>query len=101
MVGTGSTGVAVINGQKERRAGELLQEINSENHWFSKVVLGEESCNSDHCPFVQKGVAAHFLFTYGCEYNEYHSVHDNGKELSFTKHIDFCNLLKEFVRRYK
>ena len=101
MVGTGSTGVAVINGQKERRAGELLQEINSENHWFSRVVLGEESCNSDHCPFVQKGVAAHFLFTYGCEYNEYHSVHDNGKELSFTKHIDFCNLLKEFVRRYK
>ena len=100
MVGTGSTGVAVINGKKEPKAGELLQRINEENHWFSKVVLGEESCNSDHCPFVQKGVPAHFLFTYGCEYNEYHTVYDDGVELSFTKHIDFCNLLKEFIRRY-
>ncbi len=101
MCGTGSTGVAVINGQRERRAGELLQQINSENNWFSKIVLGEESCNSDHCPFVQKGVAAHFLFTYGCEYNEYHTVHDDGRELYFTKHIDFCNLLKAFVERYR
>lgn len=100
MVGTGSTGVAVINGKKEPEAGKLLQTINEENHWFSKVVLGEESCNSDHCPFVQKGVPAHFLFTYGCEYNEYHTVYDDGVELSFTKHIDFCNLLKEFIKRY-
>lgn len=100
MCGTGATGVAVINGLKEPEAGKLLQEINNENKWFIKVFLGEESCNSDHCHFVQKGVPAHFLFTYGCEYNEYHTIYDNGKDLPFTKHIDFCNLLKEFVRRY-
>ncbi|MBO7225064.1 MAG: M28 family peptidase, partial [Bacteroidales bacterium] len=70
MCGTGATGVAVINGLKEPEAGKLLQEINNENQWFIKVFLGEESCNSDHCHFVQKGVPAHFLFTYGCEYNE-------------------------------
>jgi hypothetical protein len=101
MCGTGSGGVAVINGQKESRAGELLQKINSENHYFLKVNLGEESCNSDHCPFIQKGVPAHFLFTYGCEYNEYHTIYDDGKELGFTKHLDFCHLLQEFVRRYR
>lgn len=100
MCGTGATGVAVINGLKEPEAGKLLQEINNENQWFIKVFLGEESCNSDHCHFVQRGVPAHFLFTYGCEYNEYHTIYDNGKDLPFTKHIDFCNLLKEFVRRY-
>lgn len=100
MCGTGATGVAVINGLKEPEAGKLLQDINNENQWFIKVFLGEESCNSDHCHFVQKGVPAHFLFTYGCEYNEYHTIYDNGKDLPFTKHIDFCNLLKEFVRRY-
>lgn len=100
MCGTGATGVAVINGLKEPEAGKLLQEINNENQWFIKVFLGEESCNSDHCHFVQKGVPAHFLFTYGCEYNEYHTIYDNGKDLPFTKHIDFCNLLKEFLRRY-
>lgn len=100
MMGTGSTGLAVINGQKELRAGKLLQTINDENHLFAKVVLGEESCNSDHCPFVMEGVSSHFLFTYGCEYNEYHTVYDDGKDLHFTKHIDLCNLLKEFIRRY-
>lgn len=100
MCGTGATGVAVINGLKEPEAGKLLQDINGEFQWFIKVFLGEESCNSDHCHFVQKGVPAHFLFTYGCEYNEYHTIYDNGKDLPFTKHIDFCNLLKEFVRRY-
>ena len=100
MCGTGATGVAVINGLKEPEAGKLLQDINKEYQWFIKVFLGEESCNSDHCHFVQRGVPAHFLFTYGCEYNEYHTIYDNGKDLPFTKHIDFCNLLKEFVRRY-
>ncbi|MEE1253051.1 MAG: M28 family peptidase [Bacteroidales bacterium] len=100
MCGTGATGVAVINGLKEPKAGKLLQKINEEYKWFIKVFLGEESCNSDHCHFVQRGVPAHFLFTYGCEYNEYHTIYDNGVDLPFTKHIDFCNLLKEFVRRY-
>ncbi len=100
MCGTGSTGVAVINGLKEPEAGKLLQEINSENDWFIKVFLGEESCNSDHCHFVKQGVPAHFLFTYGCEYNEYHTIYDDGKELPFTKHVDFCNLLKAFIKRY-
>lgn len=100
MCGTGATGVAVINGQKEPEAGKLLQDINSEHKWFIKVFLGEESCNSDHCYFVKQGVPAHFLFTYGCEYNEYHTIYDDGKELPFTKHIDFCELLKEFIRRY-
>ncbi|MDR1847371.1 MAG: M28 family peptidase [Bacteroidales bacterium] len=101
MCGTGSGGVAVINGQKENRAGELLQKINENNRYFKTINLAEESCNSDHCPFVQKGVAAHFLFTYGCEYNEYHTVYDDGVGLPFTKHIDFCNLLKEFVAKYR
>ena len=100
MCGTGATGVAVINGLKEPKAGKLLQKINEEYQWFIKVFLGEESCNSDHCYFVQRGVPAHFLFTYGCEYNEYHTIYDNGVDLPFTKHIDFCNLLKEFVKRY-
>jgi hypothetical protein len=101
MCGTGSGGVAVINGQKENKAGELLKAINDEHLYFKTINLAEESCNSDHCPFVKRGVAAHFLFTYGCEYNEYHTVYDNGDGLSFTKHIDFCNLLKEFVEKYR
>ncbi|MDR1006025.1 MAG: M28 family peptidase [Bacteroidales bacterium] len=101
MCGTGSGGVAVINGKKEEKAGKWLQNINNEHRYFLKVNLGEESCNSDHCPFVKKGVPAHFLFTYGCEYNEYHTPYDTGENLGFTKHLDFCNLLKEFVATFR
>ncbi|MBP1629869.1 MAG: ywaD 1 [Bacteroidetes bacterium] len=100
MCGTGSGGLALVNGKKEKRAGEWFEKFNNENRYFKKINIGEESCNSDHCPFVQKGVPALFLFTFGQEYNEYHTVFDNGKDLPFTKHIDLCNILKSFIETY-
>ncbi|MDR0971605.1 MAG: M28 family peptidase [Bacteroidales bacterium] len=100
MCGTGSQGIALINGEKEKRASDLMKEINDEELYFNEIRIGGESCNSDHCPFVEKDVPSLFLFTFGCEYNEYHTIYDNGKGLSFTKHLDFCNILKEFIKRY-
>ena len=100
MCGTGSGGIALINGKKETKASELFEKINQDKRYFNEIRIGGESCNSDHCPFVMKGVPALFLFTFGCEYNEYHTVYDNGKGLSFTKHIDFCNILKDFIEAY-
>lgn len=100
MCGTGSGGIALINGKKETKASELFEKINQGKRYFNEIRVGGESCNSDHCPFVMKGVPALFLFTFGCEYNEYHTVYDNGKGLSFTKHLDFCNILKDFIEAY-
>lgn len=100
MCGTGSGGIALINGKKETKASELFEKINQDKRYFNEIRIGGESCNSDHCPFVMKGVPALFLFTFGCEYNEYHTVYDNGKGLSFTKHLDFCNILKDFIEAY-
>src|SRR5574344_226313 len=97
MCGTGSQGVAVINGKNHSKEGEILKRINDENRAFLNINLAENSCNSDHCPFDEKGVPAFFIFTYGKEYNEYHTIYDDGKTLPFTKHLDFCNLLKEFI----
>lgn len=100
MCGTGSGGIALINGKKETKASELFKKINQDKRYFNEIRIGGESCNSDHCPFVMKGVPALFMFTFGCEYNEYHTVYDNGKGLSFTKHLDFCNILKDFIEAY-
>lgn len=100
MCGTGSGGIALINGKKETKASELFEKINQDKRYFNEIRIGGESCNSDHCPFVMKGVPALFMFTFGCEYNEYHTVYDNGKGLSFTKHLDFCNILKDFIEAY-
>jgi Zn-dependent M28 family amino/carboxypeptidase len=100
MCGTGSGGIALINGEKEIKASLQIQKINDDKRYFNQIRIGGESCNSDHCPFVQRGVPAFFIFTFGCEYNEYHTIYDNGKDLSFTKHIDLCNILKDFIETY-
>ena len=100
MCGTGSGGIALINGKKEIRASEHMISINSDKRYFNEIRIGGESCNSDHCPFVMKGVPAFFIFTFGCEYNEYHTIQDNGNNLSFTKHLDLCNILKDFISTY-
>lgn len=100
MCGTGSGGIALINGEKEIKASLQIQKINDDKLYFNQIRIGGESCNSDHCPFVQRGVPAFFIFTFGCEYNEYHTIYDNGKGLSFTKHIDLCNILKNFIETY-
>lgn len=100
MCGTGSGGIALINGKKEIKASEHMLSINNDKRYFNEIRVGGESCNSDHCPFVMKGVPAFFIFTFGCEYNEYHTIQDNGKDLSFTKHLDLCNILKDFISTY-
>lgn len=100
MCGTGSGGIALINGKKEIEASNHMLSINNEKRYFNEIRVGEESCNSDHCPFVMKGVPAFFIFTFGCEYNEYHSIYDNGEGLSFTKHLDLCSILKYYISTY-
>ncbi|MFA6199819.1 MAG: M28 family peptidase [Bacteroidales bacterium] len=100
MCGTGSGGISLINGEKEKKASFKMQSINNDKRYFKEIRIGGESCNSDHCPFVQKGVPAIFIFTFGCEYNEYHTIYDNGKDLSFTKYLDLCNILKDFINTY-
>lgn len=100
MAGTGSGGIALVNGKNEPRASNLFESINKQEKLFNEIRVGEGSCNSDHCPFVEKGVPGLFLFTFGCEYNEYHTIYDDGHGLPFTKHIDFCNIIKVFIEKY-
>ncbi len=42
------------------------------------------ACNSDHCPFVQKGVPAIFIYTMG-GVSYYHDVMDRPETLPLTK----------------
>lgn len=97
MCGTGSEGVSVVNGKNIPKAAKILTDINDSTRAFMRINIGEQSCNSDHCPFVSKGVPAFFLFTMGKEDQEYHTIYDKANILPFTKHIDFCNLIKDFI----
>ncbi len=99
MVGTGSEGLSVVNGEQFPKAAGLIQDLNKQHSYFPDVRLGGESCNSDHCPFYKQGVPSFFLFTRGVENQEYHTVTDTYDKLPFTAYPQLFAVLTGFVEQ--
>ena len=97
MVGTGSEGITVVNAGAYKKEFEQMQEINKKNQYLSQVKYRGESCNSDHCPFYEKGVPSFFIYTMGKEYTEYHSIYDRGPDLPFTAYNSLFKLILDFA----
>jgi len=98
MVGSGSEGITVVNATLYQDDFEKLVEINEQNDLLAEVKSRGESCNSDHCPFYQKGVPSVFIYTRGKECMEYHTMTDRPENLPFTEYDDLFTLLTEFVK---
>jgi len=96
MVGSGSEGIGVVNGQHLKKAGLLLQQLNDKGKYLSEVALRGESKNSDHFPFYNKGVSCFFIYTMGKEWPYYHTPEDTCCP-SFTAYIGLFDLLNEFI----
>ncbi len=101
MNGTGSGGFHLVNGDNEPKATALIRKINAEKYYFMRIASGGGGCNSDHCAFYQQGVPSLFVFTSGCEYNEYHSAYDKPANMPFTKYESVFRMLTDFVERYR
>ena len=100
MVGTGSEGITVVNGTVYTDAFAKLQSINTANEYLTNVASRGESCNSDHCPFYQKGVPSVFIYSRGKEFLEYHNIYDLPEYLPFTKYDEIFRLLRDFAITY-
>ncbi|MCF8234874.1 MAG: M28 family peptidase [Bacteroidales bacterium] len=100
MVGTGSEGITVVNGEVFEEEFERLVGINNEYDYLQSIKARGESCNSDHCPFYKEGVPSFFIYTRGKEFSEYHNPDDAAKELPLTDYEDLFRLLAEFVQTY-
>lgn len=100
MVGSGSEGITVVNGTLYDTLMLTMQTINAENQYLKEIKLRGESCNSDHCPFYQKGVQAVFIYTRGKELTEYHTVTDKPDNFPFTAYNGLFGLLTGLVRDY-
>jgi hypothetical protein len=98
MVGSGSEGLSVVNGKVFPELAEVIEKTNAQKQYFADIRLGGESCNSDHCPFYQKGVPAFFLFTRGQENQEYHTITDTYDRLPFTKYEALFGIVTDFVK---
>lgn len=99
MLGTGSEGITVVNATKFKDEYQRLVNINKEKGYIKTVAERGESCNSDHCPFYEKGVPAIFIYAMGGEFTEYHNLDDVAQKLPFTKYNGIFNLLIDFLRK--
>lgn len=97
MVGSGSEGLSVVNAKQFPEAFEIFDALNKQHQYFPDLRAGSESCNSDHCPFYEKGVPAVFLFTRGAENQHYHNTADLPKDLTFTAYEQLFGILTGFT----
>lgn len=95
MAGTGEEGIKVVNGSVFQDKFDLLSKINAENKLVPKVDIRGESCNSDHCPFYQKGVPCFFIYTQG-GIKAYHDIYDRYETLPFTAFVGYRKLMIKF-----
>lgn len=97
MVGTGSDGITVVNGKAYGNVMDAFNKINEGNKYLADIKARGEACNSDHCPFYQKGVKSIFIYTRGKEHTAYHSVKDNNDDFPFTAYDGLFKLLTKYV----
>lgn len=92
--GTGEEGITVVNSTAQQKFFDKLTAINTKDNLLVNVKPRGPACNSDHCPFVEKGVPAVFIYTMG-GISAYHDVFDKPETLPLTEFDDLYRLLLE------
>ncbi|MBK9175121.1 MAG: M28 family peptidase [Flavobacteriales bacterium] len=100
ILGTGDDGIMVVNATAQPRAFDQLVAINGSKGYLKEVKARGPACNSDHCPFVQRGVPAIYIYTLG-GVAHYHDVMDRAETLPLTEFADLHALLRDFIQAWK
>lgn len=96
IMGAGEDGIQIVNSSIFTKEYELLNKINSKNNYLKQIKKRGEACNSDHCPFYEKGVPSFFIYTLGGP-GHYHDIFDKGETLSLSEFEDLKSLFIEFI----
>jgi aminopeptidase YwaD len=96
MVGTGETGITVVNATEHPGQFATLKRLNDDKRYLSNVNARGKAANSDHYFFAEKGVPAFFIYTQG-GISAYHDVDDVAKTLPLTEFTDLFKLLQEWL----
>ena len=95
MVGTGDTGITVVNASSHSQEFNLLNRINDEKRYLPRINSRGKTANSDHHFFSEKGVPAFFIYTQG-GIRAYHDINDKAATLPFTEFKDLFKLFVDF-----
>ena len=95
LAGTGDEGITVVNATEFPKEFALMNRINDEYKYLTKINSRGKAANSDHYFFTEKGVPAFFFYTLG-GVKAYHDVFDKAATLPLNEQGDLFNLLLKF-----
>ncbi len=100
IMGSGEEGITVVNATAQQDVFDALVARNSATGRLAKVNPRGPACNSDHCPFVKRGVPAIFIYTMG-GIAAYHDVLDRPETLPLTDYKDVHLTLVDLLNGLK
>ncbi len=96
MTGDATNGITVVNAIEQKEAFTLLTGLNKNSNYLPHIHERDQSRNSDHYHFSEKGIPAIFIYSNGTK-PYYHDVFDKAKELSLENIDGLVKLLIDFV----
>lgn len=99
MTGDATNGITIVNGEARSKEFDILDKINKEKNYLPKLNKREQTQNSDHYSFSQKGVPAIFIYGNGTK-PFYHDIFDIADEISLENIDKLTNLLIDFTKSY-
>lgn len=97
IIGSGSSGIMIVNGAVLPDHFALLHGINQDHGYVKNIGKRGEAANSDHYFLYEKGIPAFFIYTTGDEYTEYHTVNDRAEGLPLTAYDGLFKLVRDFI----
>ncbi|MDB4534063.1 M20/M25/M40 family metallo-hydrolase [Vicingaceae bacterium] len=96
LMGTGSKGGMIVNGEVYKEQFSKLLSINNENGYLPVLKMRGKAANSDHYWFSERNVPSFFIYLMG-GISAYHDIEDVSKTLPLTKFEDSFHLILDFV----
>ncbi|MPN28879.1 hypothetical protein SDC9_176324 [bioreactor metagenome] len=100
-LGTGSQGLVVINGTKQKQMFQFLEKISNDEKYFHKILTKIGDDNDACAVFDKKNIPSISINSIGCEHNYINSTYDNYENLPFTKYESLFKLLRDFIVLYR
>lgn len=97
IMGAGEEGIQIVNSTIFTKEFEKLNELNTQHRYLKQIKKRGEACNSDHCPFYEKGVPSFFIYTLGGP-GFYHDIDDKADTLSLSEFEDLLTLFQNFIQ---
>ena len=96
LMSNGADGITAVAGLDFPGHLELLKKVNAEQSAVKEVKARNNVPNSDHYPFIERGVKGMFIYTLGGP-PHYHDVNDTYEHMEFQRYGEVRELMRGFL----